>query len=82
MEKSTITLAGEITADCVACKFSREDEPNPQTLQRVRRCYRFPPHVTTLPAGGGGFAQLTTFPQVSPGQWCYEFAPVPAKLES
>ena len=78
MEKIN-TLAGEIVRSCEACKFSMQAEMNPQTLQRVRRCFRFPPHITSLPSPQG-VAQATAFPQVGDAQWCFEFAPKPVKL--
>lgn len=78
MEKLN-SLAGEIARQCSTCRFSKEEAPNPHTLQRVRRCFRFPPHVTSLPTPQG-IAQATAFPQVTDAQHCYEWQGEPVKL--
>ncbi|MGH9780179.1 MAG: hypothetical protein ACRD33_00035 [Candidatus Acidiferrales bacterium] len=65
---------------CGRCAFMEMQRTGPVELSHVMVCKRFPPHITISPvqqrSGQMGVANLTGFPHVNAGMWCYEFEPV------
>jgi hypothetical protein len=73
------SLAGTIVRQCGTCRFYEADPVDPRTLQSVKRCRRFPPSVTTLPAPQG-LMQVSAWPNPHAEAWCYEWSPQPSKI--
>lgn len=58
---------------CGTCAYSRCIRMSPTDLQRIRTCFRLPPHPVVLLANGGAQVMPSMHPPVADFFWCFEW---------